>query len=106
MSGFSELAELPAIDAGVEDVLLNRQVAVGDGGHDVAHLWQRLDRFGDAEVAHIVGGGFCAGAPSSLGPARQAVEMTPCGNHKPIPTGFGNLAQNAILPHFHKPSGA
>lgn len=41
-------------------------------------------------------------APAVEPTAKTAVEMTSCGNHKTVPTGLGNLAQNARFPHFHK----
>ena len=53
--GFRERAQLPAVYEGLEDVLLDRQVAVRHRGHRVAQLRQMVDGFRNAEVPDIVG---------------------------------------------------
>ncbi len=43
-------AQVPAVDEGLEDVLLDGEVAVGDGGHSLPQVRQRVNGLGDAEV--------------------------------------------------------
>lgn len=59
-SGFGELPQLAAIDDGLEDVLLDREIAIGHVGHGGAELRDRLDGVRESEVGDIVGGGFRA----------------------------------------------
>jgi hypothetical protein len=58
--GFRELPQLAAVDEGLEDVLLDGEIAVGDGRHRCAKLRHGLDRFRDAEIGDIVRGGLGA----------------------------------------------
>jgi hypothetical protein len=51
-------SQLPAVDEGFEDVLLDRQVVVGDGAELSAELWEVLNGLRQTVVGHIVGGGF------------------------------------------------
>src|ERR1700732_1843415 len=57
-SGLAELAKLAAIDEGFQDVLLNVEVVVGDGGKLGSELGKLVDGFVDGVVVHVVGGGF------------------------------------------------
>jgi hypothetical protein len=59
---FGEMAQLAAIDERFENVLLDGEVAVGDGGHGRAQLRQGVDGFRDGEIGHVVGGRFGAEA--------------------------------------------
>src|SRR5215471_14323213 len=56
--GLSELQQLPAIDKGFQDVLLDVVIPIDDGREFVAKNRQVLNRFADAVVGHIVGRGF------------------------------------------------
>lgn len=58
--GFGELAQLAAVDEGFEDVLLNREIPVGDCRHRVAQGGQLVDGFRHPEVPDVVGRGFGA----------------------------------------------
>jgi hypothetical protein len=53
---FSEFAELSAVQEGFQDVLLDIQIVVDDGGHLLAELWKILHGLLDAVVGDIVGG--------------------------------------------------
>jgi hypothetical protein len=50
----------PRFDEGLEDVLLDGEIAVGHGGHRLAQLGHGLDGLRHAEVPYIVGGRFGA----------------------------------------------
>jgi hypothetical protein len=52
----AELAELAAIDKGFENVLLNVEVVVDDGGKLLSKLGKLVDGFVDGVVGNIVGG--------------------------------------------------
>ena len=56
--GFGEVSQLAAVHEGLEDVLLDREIPVGDGHHRVAQRRQVFDGFRDAEVPDVVGRGF------------------------------------------------
>ncbi len=55
-SGLAELAELAAIDEGLQHVLLNVEVVVGDGRKFVSKFWKIVDGFVDGVVGNVVGG--------------------------------------------------
>jgi hypothetical protein len=54
--GFGELSELPAIDKRFEDILLDIQVIVDDGGHLVAQRRKMLDSLVYTVVGDVVTG--------------------------------------------------
>jgi hypothetical protein len=53
--GLGELAKLAAVHEGFQDILLDIEVAVDDGGELGTQLGQIFDRFPDAVVGHVVG---------------------------------------------------
>jgi hypothetical protein len=55
-SGLAELAKLAAIDEGFENVLLNVEVVVDDGGKLLLEFWKMVDGFVDGVVVDVVGG--------------------------------------------------
>lgn len=55
-----ELSELPAIQEGLQNVLLDIQVVVSDRCHPLAELGKILHCLLDAVVGDVVGGGFGA----------------------------------------------
>ena len=56
--GFGKLAQLSAVDEGLQDILLDVEVVVSDRGKPLAQLGQMLDGLFDAVVGHIVGRRF------------------------------------------------
>jgi len=54
--GLAELAELAAIDKGFENVLLNVEVVVYDGGKLLSQFGKLVDGFVDSVVGNVVGG--------------------------------------------------
>ena len=58
--GLAEFPQLAAIDEGFQNVLLNLQVVVGDGGRFLSELGKMVDGFVDGVVGDVVGGGLGA----------------------------------------------
>ncbi|MGA8620161.1 MAG: hypothetical protein WB660_16765 [Candidatus Sulfotelmatobacter sp.] len=54
--GLAELAKLAAINEGFENVLLNVEVVVDDGGKLLSELGKLMDGFVDGVVVNVVGG--------------------------------------------------
>ena len=53
--GLSELAQLAAVDKSLQDVLLDVEISVGDGGEPFTQVRQVLNSFLDAVIGDIVG---------------------------------------------------
>ena len=54
--GLAELAKLAAIDEGFQNVLLNVEVIVDDGGKFLSEFGEMVDGFVDGVVVNVVGG--------------------------------------------------
>ncbi len=55
-----QLLQLPAINEGLKDILLDIEVVIVDGRERLAQRRQVVDRFADAVIGDIVGGGLGA----------------------------------------------
>ena len=52
----AEFPQLAAIEEGFQNVLLNVEVVVDDGGKFLSEFWKRVDSFVDGVVGNVVGG--------------------------------------------------
>lgn len=63
--GLAEPAQLAAVDKGFQDVLLDVEIIIHDGGEFVAQFREMGDGLFDSRIGHIVGG--------RLGPQQEAI---------------------------------
>src|SRR5260370_24985036 len=56
--GLAQSSQLATIDEGFQNVLLDIQVVVHNGGKLLAEVWEVVDGFFHRVVGHVVGGGL------------------------------------------------
>lgn len=118
MVGLTEANELPAIDEGLQDILLDVQVSFGDLTKSFAGLWEVFDRFADAEIGEMIGSGLGAqqqvvtnvlfdGVLLVIGPNDRVAQMHILdGGLQGIAVAFGDVATENQTHFIGLPEGA